>query len=127
MKILEFNVLDNSDYEEFINNSQNNETFKQMFKLCEQYGYTLKTAYYSKLSNTAEIEIESKGDNKYLPEIIAPRYLNTDVWAVQVNDANGEHTFAEYERLILALEDAYKLIDELSQLDLSTLYVSTEY
>lgn len=127
MKILEFNEADNNDYEEFIINFQNNETFKQMSKLCKQYGYTLETAYYSKLSNTAEIEIVIAGDNKYLPEIIAPKSLKTDVWSVQVNNANGEHSFAEYERLILALEDAYRLIDELSQLDLSTLYVSTEY
>lgn len=122
---------DNLTKSDFIKKSRENATYKQMERLARFYGYKLSSAYWANYDG-AVININPESGSyfsEYLPEIYPPDYsLSSDGndWRVQTI-SYGSLDRVEFEEFVQANENAYKLVEALSKIDLKTLEHEPEW
>lgn len=128
-KIMRCNLkeADNFTKSDFIKKSRENATYKKMEKLASNYGYDLGSAYWANWDE-AVINISPQYGNyfsEYLPEIYPPSYI-VNKWRIQTT-SYGALNSVEFEKFVQANENAYKLVEALSKIDLKTLEHEPEW
>ena len=122
MKIL--NLKESNAKSDFIKKSRENATYKKMEKLASSHGYKLGLAYWASWDGTVIHLNPESGSyfSEYLPEIYPPDYTSSNGtdWRIQTT-SYGSLDSVEFEKFIQANDDAYKLVEELSKIDLRTL------
>lgn len=117
-------ILEDTNKQDFIKKSRENATYKKMEKLASSHGYKLGLAYWASWDGTVINLNPESGSyfSEYLPEIYPPDYTssNDTDWRIQTT-SYGSLDSVEFEKFIQANDNAYKLVESLSKIDLKTL------
>lgn len=117
-------ILEDTNKQDFIKKSRENATYKKIEKLARFCGYELGSAYWANWDGAVInlAPISGTSISEYLPEIYPPDYTSSNGtdWRIQTT-SYGALDSVEFGNFVQANDNAYKLVESLSKIDLKTL------
>ena len=123
----ELNTVVESDdeYEKFSQNCHCNATYKKAQAIAEKYGYRIARDCYVEVTESGKkyinFAVMNPDSSTYRPVINYSGYGNNKTFSIQTT-AVGSLSVDEHSQYIADITAANKMVRELEQLDLSTLY-----
>ena len=123
MKIIKENA--DNQYEDFTAACQNNPTYKKAAEICSKYGYRVARDCYVEVYPSGKeyvnFGIMHPGSDSDLPEVYYYGYGNRADFRIQTTSV-GSLLVDAHSKWIEAQVAANKMVKDLEQLDLTTLY-----
>lgn len=125
MKIKKVESVDDQAYEAFKDACQANETYKAVAAICSKYGYKPNAICCVEVRDGGKLDVDfgvvPSPTNRYLPEVYYLEYGKDKSFKIQTSSF-GSLDLEEHKKWMESQVYAHKLVEELSQLDLTTLY-----